>query len=229
MDSWSAAAAFSLYRRLLRGALCACHAVAAATPGAQAEVADEVARQAHRVGRSFSAMQETGGTCIEERFSPKGPVRFWWTPENVYGESPYEIIDWFTMRKGGRAEPFIRWCRERYTNADGGSAVLVETGPCRRGRFMRYGQSAGRSRAGSTQRDGLRWRRRRLCPRAGQQPVSSRWRRATLQSNRIPISSRTASASRRASPAHRPRCSWARRRRACADWCANKSAAESRW
>jgi len=71
-------------------------------------------------------MHDEGGTCIEERFSPKGPVRFWWTPENVYHESPYEIIDWFTMRKGRGAEPFIRWCRERYTSADGGSAVLVD-------------------------------------------------------------------------------------------------------
>jgi len=74
------------------------------------------------------AMHEHGGTCIEERFSPKGPVRFWWTPENVYHESPYEIIDWFTMRKGRRAEPFIRWCRERYTSADGGSAAMVDAG-----------------------------------------------------------------------------------------------------
>ena len=46
-----AAASFSLCRRLFRGALCVCHAVAAATPGGQAQVADEVARQAHGVGR----------------------------------------------------------------------------------------------------------------------------------------------------------------------------------
>ena len=72
-------------------------------------------------------MRESGGTCIEERFSAKGPVRFWWTPENAYGESPHEIIDWFTMRKGGRYVPFVLWCRERYTRADGGSAILVET------------------------------------------------------------------------------------------------------
>jgi len=71
-------------------------------------------------------MRERGGTCIEERFSPKGPVRFWWTPENVYRESPFEIIDWFTMRKGRQHEPFVHWCRERYTGADGGSAVLVD-------------------------------------------------------------------------------------------------------
>jgi hypothetical protein len=73
-------------------------------------------------------MHGSAGTCIEERFSPKGPVRFWWTPENVYGESPYAVIDWFTMRKGRQAEPFIRWCRERYTAADAGSAMLVDTG-----------------------------------------------------------------------------------------------------
>ena len=74
------------------------------------------------------AMRGQGGTCIEERFSPKGPVRFWWTPENAQGESPYPIIDWFTMRKGRQAEPFIHWCRERYTAAEGGSAALVDTG-----------------------------------------------------------------------------------------------------
>jgi hypothetical protein len=75
-----------------------------------------------------SAMRDKGGTCIEERFSPRGPVRFWWTPENVHGESPYPIVDWFTMRKGRRAVPFIHWCRERYTRGDEGKAVLVDTG-----------------------------------------------------------------------------------------------------
>jgi hypothetical protein len=74
------------------------------------------------------SMHSSGGTCIEERFSPKGPVRFWWTAEDVYAESPHEIIDWFTMRKGRKAEPFILWCRARYTEANGGSATLVDTG-----------------------------------------------------------------------------------------------------
>ena len=71
-------------------------------------------------------MHVAGGTCIEERFSPKGPVRFWWTQEDVYKESPYEIIDWFNMRKGRKGEQFIHWCRARYTSADGGGAVLVD-------------------------------------------------------------------------------------------------------
>ncbi len=73
------------------------------------------------------AMHETGGTCIEERFSPKGPVRFWWTQDDVCRASPYEIIDWFTMRKGFRGEQFVYWCRERYTSAERGIAVLVDT------------------------------------------------------------------------------------------------------
>ena len=72
-------------------------------------------------------MREQGGTCIEEKFSPKGPVRFWWTPEDVRRESTHEIIDWFTMRKGRQHEPFVLWCRARYTSAETGSAVLVDT------------------------------------------------------------------------------------------------------
>ena len=73
-------------------------------------------------------LRDTGGTCIEEKFSAKGPVRFWWTREDVYRESPYEIIDWFTMRKGLKGTQFAHWCRERYTDAGKGSAVLVDTG-----------------------------------------------------------------------------------------------------
>jgi len=73
------------------------------------------------------AMRAGGGTCIEEKFSPHGPVRLWWTPEEVEKESPYEIIDWFTMRKGGRFVPFVDWCRRRYTDGETGSAVLVDT------------------------------------------------------------------------------------------------------
>jgi len=79
-------------------------------------------------GEFVRTMRGREGTCIEERFSPKGPVRFWWTPENVQSESPYPIIDWFNMRKGQKAEPFIHWCRQRYTAAEDGSAVLVDTG-----------------------------------------------------------------------------------------------------
>jgi hypothetical protein len=73
------------------------------------------------------AMRAGGGTCIEEKFSAKGPVRLWWTPEAVEKESPHEIKDWFTMSKGGRFVPFVEWCRRRYTDGETGSAVLVDT------------------------------------------------------------------------------------------------------
>jgi len=71
-------------------------------------------------------MRALGGTCIEEKFSPKGPVRFWWTPDDLYAESPHRIIDWFTMQKGGEGAPFVHWCREQYTG-ERGSAFLVDT------------------------------------------------------------------------------------------------------
>lgn len=71
-------------------------------------------------------MRSAGGTCIEERFSPKGPVRFWWTQDDVFAESPHKIINWFTMHKGGASTRFVHWCRNRYTSA-GGKAVLVDT------------------------------------------------------------------------------------------------------
>jgi hypothetical protein len=107
-------------------------------------------------------MRGAGGTCIEERFSPKGPVRFWWTPEDVYRESPHEIIDWFTMRKGGRFEP-------SHSFAGAASVTRARTGAARSwwrrrgwraGTFMRCGQSASRMRR---LHDGWKWRRRRLC------------------------------------------------------------------
>jgi len=72
------------------------------------------------------AMHERGGTCIEEKFTAKGPVRFWWTPDDVRRKSPHEIASWFTMRKGRQYESFVQWCRARYTSVDEGSAVLVD-------------------------------------------------------------------------------------------------------
>lgn len=72
------------------------------------------------------AMRERGGTCIEEKFSPKGPWRFWWTPDDVQSESPHEIIDWFTMRKGRQHELFVHWCRACYTNSESGTAMMVD-------------------------------------------------------------------------------------------------------
>jgi hypothetical protein len=75
----------------------------------------------------MQAVDEARGTVIEERYSLKGPVRWWWTPEIVRDLSPYETADWFTMLKGNSFRPFAVWCRQRYTSLDQGHALLVAT------------------------------------------------------------------------------------------------------
>ena len=106
-------------------------------------------------------MRESGGTCIEERFSAKGPVRFWWTQENVYSESPHESL---TGLRCARAAGLCRlFCgaasaiRER----TGAAPSWWRRGACQRRRSTRCGRNAGRSHK---KRDGLRLRRRRLYP-----------------------------------------------------------------
>jgi hypothetical protein len=43
------------------------------------------------------ALEQNRGTFIEERYSFKGPVRWWWTSENFYTECCYPSVDWLTM------------------------------------------------------------------------------------------------------------------------------------
>jgi hypothetical protein len=72
----------------------------------------------------LDALNETRGTAIIERYSFKGPVYLWWTPENVYDVCPYPTVDWMTLHDESFG-PFAEWCRIRYTSRDAGSAVLV--------------------------------------------------------------------------------------------------------
>jgi len=66
------------------------------------------------------------GTLIIERGFPKGPIRHWWTPDNIYELSPYPL--------GSPVNPFesspfveaIDWCRGRYTDVLKGTAALIE-------------------------------------------------------------------------------------------------------
>jgi hypothetical protein len=74
------------------------------------------------------ALDETRGTAILERYSFKGPVRWWWTSENIYDASPYPTVDWLTMFDESFL-PFAEWCRERYTSPEQGQAFLVGRGP----------------------------------------------------------------------------------------------------
>jgi hypothetical protein len=64
------------------------------------------------------------GMLIVERFSFKGPIRLWWTRENVYKTCPYSFVDWETMAFDASFDPVRDWCRTRYTGASG-EAMLV--------------------------------------------------------------------------------------------------------
>lgn len=72
------------------------------------------------------AVSENRGTFIEERYSFKGPVPRWWTPEDLYCACPYSTADWLTMVKDESFRPFAERCRQRYTSPDRGEALLVD-------------------------------------------------------------------------------------------------------
>lgn len=73
------------------------------------------------------AVEDNRGTLIEERYSFKGPDRWWWTSENVYEVCPHAMVDWMTMLNDARFHQFAKWCRQRYTSSDDGRALLVAT------------------------------------------------------------------------------------------------------
>lgn len=49
--------------------------------------------------RFISELNAGHGTLIVERFSFKGPIRLWWTREDVYEVCPYPLVDWLTMTR----------------------------------------------------------------------------------------------------------------------------------
>jgi hypothetical protein len=73
----------------------------------------------------LKAINETRGTLIEERYSFKGPVRWWWTPENVYDICSHSPVNWLAMVNDRQFRPFVEWCHQRYTSPDKGQALLV--------------------------------------------------------------------------------------------------------
>ena len=73
----------------------------------------------------LSALRESRGTFIKERYSFKGPVRWWWTSEDFYDVCPYPTVDWLTMHRDESFRPLAEWCRQRYTSPHGGRAFLV--------------------------------------------------------------------------------------------------------
>jgi hypothetical protein len=91
------------------------------------------------------------GTLIEERYSLKGPVRWWWTSEDIYHECPHAIADWLTMSNDPSFRPTAEWFRKRYTSPDGGRAHLVSPEKIQRGDFYDF-QSRLTSESGT-----VRW------------------------------------------------------------------------
>jgi len=93
------------------------------------------------------ALDDTHGTAIVERYSFKGPVYSWWTPENLYDACPYPTVDWMTLHEESFL-PFAVWCHERYTSPESGRALLVNPGPKGEGPSLhsRFESEAGRER-----------------------------------------------------------------------------------
>ena len=65
------------------------------------------------------------GTLIVERFAFKGPIRMWWTREDVYEACPYPLVDWLTMARETSFDAVRDWCHRKYTS-NTGNALLVD-------------------------------------------------------------------------------------------------------
>lgn len=65
------------------------------------------------------------GTLIVERFSFKGPIRMWWTGDDVYEHCQYPLADWPTMAMDTSFDAARRWCHNKYT-CNAGTALLVD-------------------------------------------------------------------------------------------------------
>jgi len=65
------------------------------------------------------------GTLVVEHDGFKGPVRWWWTSDNLYDLCPYPLVDWLTMSADVSFRQASAWCHREYTNIDGGRALLV--------------------------------------------------------------------------------------------------------
>jgi len=70
------------------------------------------------------ALKGQRGRLISEAFSFDGPVRGWWTEDDVVAVSPYaedpEALVWYDDR-----DPFSEWIYLTYTNPSTGKALLL--------------------------------------------------------------------------------------------------------
>jgi hypothetical protein len=74
-------------------------------------------------------MEQNRGTTIIERLSMKGRTLWWWTPDDIYAKSPHPVEGSSSVFPDPVFAPFYAWCRETYTNAATGQAMLVSCTP----------------------------------------------------------------------------------------------------
>ena len=73
-----------------------------------------------------SEMEAGNGTVICEWLSMKDPVRVWWTRDNIASISPHACsLDKYPDFFDPELVDFFRWCGERYTDPQVGSATLI--------------------------------------------------------------------------------------------------------
>ena len=84
---------------------------------------------------SLAKQIHTGaGTLIREwKRMFKGPVRWWWTSDDLYKECPHAAVDHLTLWQDDGYRAFIEWCWSHYTSPASGKAFLVQL-PHSRGR-----------------------------------------------------------------------------------------------
>lgn len=65
------------------------------------------------------------GMLIVERFSFEGPIRMWWTTDNLYEICPHPLVDWFTMLRDAKFDPVRDWCHTNYTSSTGHALLVI--------------------------------------------------------------------------------------------------------
>lgn len=76
---------------------------------------------------SFLQSSESGqGTVICEWKSKfKGPIRLWWTGDDLFADTPFPIVDREELPLKTNEQPFTRWCFDKYIDPSKGKALLL--------------------------------------------------------------------------------------------------------
>ncbi len=94
---------------------------------------DRFAESMKRSGRAMDwahfvrELEGENGMLIVERFSFKGPIRLWWTRDDLYKTCQYRLVDWVTMVQDPQFDPIRDWCHRKYTGATGEAMLVTPT------------------------------------------------------------------------------------------------------